>query len=115
MATADEVERFLSDLKTKLSVFGMNIIERKKNRETMAELEILNTNTFCIDEIKKLKAENYFRGPVKDTENQGLYWEFGTFIKSREIYIKINYGNENKPCLLISFHFAEFSISYPLA
>jgi hypothetical protein len=114
MASKDEVEQYLSDLKAKLSVFEMVIIERKKNQETLAELEIVNPKAFCIDEINKLTAKNYFRGPSADTENKGEFWEFGTLISKRQIYIKVNYGLTNKPCILISFHFAEFEMIFPL-
>ncbi len=93
----------------------MSIIERKKNRETMSELEVFNINSFCINEINKLTAANYYRGPVKDTEFTDEYWEFGTKITDKPIYIKINYGLTNKPCILISFHFAEFEMKFPLA
>ena len=93
----------------------MVILNRKKNQETFAELNILNTKSFCTSEINKLTASNYYKGPTPDTENKGDYWEFGTVINDKEIYIKINYGLTNKSCLLISFHFAEFRITYPFA
>jgi hypothetical protein len=115
MAGIDEVERFLSDLKIKISTFDMVIVERKKNHETLAKLEILGAKAFYINEINKLTAANYYKGPIPDTQNSGNYWEFGTEISSKEIYIKINYGLSGKPCILISFHFAEFTITYPFA
>lgn len=115
MATADEVERFLSDLKIKITTFEMVIERREKNLETLAELEILGSKSFYIDEINKLTYKNYFRGPFTDTQNSGEYWEFGTEISSKQIYIKINYGLTNKPCILISFHFAENEMKFPLA
>ena len=114
MARKDEVEQYLNDLKSKLSVFEMVIIERKKNQDTLAELEILNPKSFCINEINKLTYKNYFKGPSPDSENTGVFWEFGTTISGRQIYIKVNYGSTNKPCILISFHFAEFEMIFPL-
>jgi len=115
MAGKDEVEQFLNDLKTKLSIFDMIIIERDKNRQTMAELEILNPKSFCINEINKLTYKDYYKGPSPDSEYKGEYWEFGTTISGRQIYIKVNYGLTNKPCILISFHFAEFNMTFPMA
>lgn len=114
MATVDEVERYLSDLKTKITTFDMVIERREKNLETLLELEILSSKSFYIDEINKLTYKNYFRGPVTDTQNSGDYWEFGTEISSKQIYIKINYGLSGKPCILISFHFAEREMKFPL-
>ena len=109
--TKDEVEKYLSDLKQKIKTFNLVIMERKKNRVTLAELELVQSD--CKDYIDLLTAENYSTGPTKDTENEGEFWEFGTMIKEKEIYIKINYGKTNKPALCISFHFAEFEIMYP--
>lgn len=76
----------------------------------MSELEI--TQSDCKKYISKLKVENYFRGPVRDTEYGNEYWEFGINIKNKEVYIKINYGNLNKPVICISFHIAEHKIKY---
>jgi len=108
-----DIENFLNDLKAKSKVFGMVIINREKNRNTLAELEIGNSKVFCQSEIDKLTYKDYFNGPVADSEHKGEYWEFGTMIKNNEIYIKVNIGQFNKSCILISFHFSEFKISYP--
>lgn len=107
----NDVEKYLSDLKEKIKTFNLVIIERKKNRKTLAELELVQSD--CKDYVNKLTIKNYFRGPTDDTENEGEYWEFGTMIKEKEIYIKVNYGKTNKHVLCISFHFAEFEIKYP--
>jgi hypothetical protein len=114
MVTRDEVEGHLKEFIIKLSMYDMITIERKKNRETLAELEILHVKTFYIEELKKLMYLNYSEGPIPDTENSGEYWVFGTSISGREIYIKINYGLPKKPCILISFHFAEREMEFPL-
>jgi hypothetical protein len=107
----DDVEKYLNELKQKIRGLNLIILERDKNRKTLAELEIVQSD--CKDYIGELTCENYFMGPTADTENEGEFWEFGTMIKGREIYIKINYGKFNKPAICISFHFAEFEIQYP--
>lgn len=110
MIEDDEVENFLNDLKQKIKVHDLIFVNREKNQKTMAELEIYQSD--CKKHISKLKAENYIKGPVKDTQYGNEYWEFGIEIKSKEIYIKLNYGNMNKPVICISFHFAEHKIKY---
>ena len=110
MKKEHEVEQFLNDLKQKIKTFGMIIIEREKNRKTLTELEIYQSNIKT--NLSNLKAENYCKGPTKDSEHGGEFWEFGIEIKNREIYIKINYGNFNKPVICISFHFAEHKLKY---
>jgi len=110
MTKEDEVETFLNDLKQKIKVHDLIFTEREKNRKTMTELEIYQSD--CKKYISKLKVENYCKGPVKDSQYGNTYWEFGIEIKKREIYIKLNYGLLNKPVICISFHFAEHKIKY---
>jgi len=43
-----------------------------------------------------------------------LMWVFGTMIKGKEVYIKVSMGVENSQAVCISFHVAEFEMSYPL-
>lgn len=111
MPSEDDVEQYLRDLSQKIRTFDLIILERDKNRNTLAELELVQSN--CKDYIYELTSENYYRGPTKDTENEGEFWEFGTMIKNREVYVKVNYGKPDKPVICISFHFAEFEIIYP--
>ncbi|HMQ70463.1 MAG TPA: toxin [Ignavibacteria bacterium] len=105
-----EVENFLIDLKEKIKVYDLIFVEREKNQKTMAELEIFQSD--CKKYILHLKVENYLKGPVKDSQYGNEYWEFGIEIKGKEIYIKLNYGQLNKPVICISFHFAEHRIKY---
>ncbi len=106
-----EAEKFLKDIKQKIRQFDLIIIDRDKNRRTMSELEIYQSD--CKKLLLKLEVENYFKGPKKDSEYGNEYWEFGIDVKKREVYIKINYGHMNKPVICISFHFAEHKIRYP--
>lgn len=115
MPTPDDVEQYLRDFNTKLSVYDMIIIERDKNKATLALLEILHPKPFYIAEFKKLSYKNYYKGPTTDTEYQGEYWEFGTTISDNQIYIKINYGLPQKPCIMISFHQAQYKMIFPLS
>lgn len=110
MTKEDEVETFLNDLKQKIKVHDLIFVEREKNQKTMTELEIYQSD--CKKYISQLKIENYYKGPVKDSQYGNEYWEFGIEIKNKEIYIKLNYGHLNKPVICISFHFAEHKIKH---
>lgn len=110
MLKESDVENYLKDVKQKIKVYDLIIMERDKNRKTMSELEIYQSD--CKKFILRLKTENYFKGPVKDSENGNDYWEFGTEIKGKEIYIKLNYGKPGKQVICISFHIAEHKIKY---
>ncbi len=41
-------------------------------------------------------------------------WVFGKDVKGKEVYIKITLGKPNSHTICISFHKAEFPMSYPL-
>lgn len=113
--TKTDVQHFLDDFKTKLSVF--NIVyrsDRDKNLQALAGLEI--TGTERTELIKSLKAENYCAGPTKNElyKNHPDYWEFGLKIKNKEVYIKIEMGLPNSSVICISFHVAAHDLKYPL-
>jgi len=40
-------------------------------------------------------------------------WVFGKTVKNKEIYIKISLGKENTNAICISFHIAEYDLTYP--
>lgn len=110
MTSKTDVECFLDDLKQKVKVFDLIVVEREKKRETLAQLEMKQSD--CKEIINSLSLENYYRGPKKDSEYNGEYWEFGTDVSGMEVYIKINYGKPNRQVICISFHFAEHKIKY---
>jgi len=109
-----EVEEFLKELKEKIRFFEISFRLRGKNLQGLADLEI--KAPMRLECIMNLKAEDYYAGPKNDTYNPNLpdYYEFGIFIKGIEVYIKISKGLENKPVDCMSFHPAEFPMSYPL-
>jgi hypothetical protein len=63
-----------------------------------------------------LKVEDYYSGPNKDAHDPGRpdYYEFGIQVKGKEVYIKLSPGMPGKRADCMSFHIAEFPISYPL-
>ena len=113
MATKDEIEQFLSDFKQKLEFWGLYIrLDRKKNAETLAELELNFLKVKAI--LNELKINNYAQGPEEDIlyKNQDM-WIFGKNIKGKEVYIKITLGQLSDKVICISFHFSEHPMQYP--
>jgi hypothetical protein len=91
--TKEDVQQYLDDFKTKLSVFKIVYRDdRGKNLQALAELEI--TGSERTELIKSLKPEDYCAGPTKNQlyKNHPDYWEFGLEIKNKNIYIKIEMG-----------------------
>lgn len=110
----EDVQQFLEDFKTKLSVFKIVYRDdRDKNLQALAELEI--TGTERTELIKSLKAQDYCAGPTKNElyKNHPDYWEFGLDIKNKEVYIKIEMGLPNSSVICISFHVAAHDLKYP--
>lgn len=111
MTPIEEVSRFLADFKTKLDVYEVVYINREKNLQALADLDIRPfERTAC---LKNLAVENYYRGPHPDQAGISDLWEFGIQLKSKEVYIKIQLGVYNRPTVCISFHVAEFIMTYP--
>ena len=111
MATPAEVEAFLDTFKTKMEVFDVIFMERHKNLKALIDLEITRVSRTEI--LMELQVEDYYRGPTKDVDHGPDLWEFGRFLKKKEVYIKITIGMSNKPVIVISFHLAERAIEYP--
>lgn len=114
MATKQEVEQFLAQVKEKIKIFDVVFRPRNKNLDDLAELDI--TPIKRKEYLMNLKAENYYTGPHKDTYDTTRpdYHEFGIQIKGKEVYIKISPGRFNKAVDCMSFHLAERPMTYPL-
>lgn len=115
MSTKTEIADFLRRLKEKMNYIVPPVVykSRNKNSETLLQLDLIpdKRRKYLTD----LKLEDYLTGPNKDTYDTSMpdYYEFGIFIKSKEIYIKINLGKPNKPIFCYSFHIAEDETNYP--
>ena len=69
MATKEEVQRFLYQMKEKVKVFGIIYRDdRGKNAQTLVDLEI--TPKYRDTVIINLEVQDYSEGPVIDTLNQ---------------------------------------------
>lgn len=113
MATKEEIEHFLRDFKYKVGFWGLFIRSaRDKNFKTLTVLE------FRVEDVKKelneLSVLHYSEGPVKETLYNGAdMWIFGKIIQSKEVYIKISMGQPSDKAICISFHFSDYSMTYP--
>lgn len=114
MITRDEVERFLSEFHTKMRVFNVVFLDRETNAKTLAELEITASDREEV--LKEIKPEDYSEGPllVDALAFYGPMWVFGKDVKGREVYIKIALCKTSSTTVCISFHIAEYPMSYPL-
>lgn len=114
MATKEQVEHFLEEMRVKIKIKDIAFRPREKNIDALAELDIVPKQR--IDYLNRLNYQNYISGPLKDTfdPHKPDYYEFGMKIKGIDVYIKISLGLEGKRVDCMSFHKAEKPISYPL-
>lgn len=108
----EEVQRFLSDFKTKMKIFGVIFRDdRAKNFDTTTALELTISAKMKI--LESLSLEDYTGGPLEDKLNRiADMWVFGKEVKGREVYIKISIGRPGLQAICISFHFSEHPIKY---
>jgi hypothetical protein len=113
MVGKETVKHFLSGFKGKMNFWDVYFLDdRGKNLQTLAFLEIRPIDRKKI--LEKLEVIDYCQGPIKEKAYGGQdMWVFGTEIKKKEIYIKINMGWEGSKVLCISFHIAEHKMKYP--
>jgi len=109
----NEVKRFINDFKTKLKVYDIIFLDkRKKNTQALLDLEIAPAQREKI--IESIEVKDFVEGPIKD-EMYGMddMWVFGKLLKHKEVYIKISLGKPNQQVICISFHIAEYPLKYP--
>ena len=113
MTTQQEVDKFLNQFKVKLEIFGIIFRnDRGKNIQTLVDLNITELERLQI--VKTIEVTDFSEGPIVDTLNNGTdLWVFGKDVKGQEVYIKISMGLPNNRTICISFHIAEYPMSYP--
>ncbi len=113
MSLKQSVNAFLREFKVKLDVWGILFLDRAKNSQALADLEIFPIEREKI--LRNLKLEDYCEGPLEEKQWGGKeMWVFGKEVKSKEVYIKITLGTESDKVLCISFHIAEHPMKYKL-
>jgi hypothetical protein len=108
------VNSFLKEFKEIVtSGRGLFIIPRASNNATITMLGLTRKTVEL--EILSLSVVDYSSGPKSDRDRAGEVWIFGKAINEHEIYIKLKIVEieETKIAKCISFHEAEFSLTYP--
>jgi len=107
-----QVKLFLLQFK-ELAQNVFSFYKRQKTLDTIAQLGI--TIQQAKEEILGLTYEDYYMGPIPDTDSKkgGKYWEFGKLICGQEIFIKLKTVSEHSAAICFSFHVPERQIEYP--
>jgi hypothetical protein len=107
-----QVKLFLFQFK-EFAQNNFSFYPREESIDTIARLGI--TIPQAKNEILELTYENYYRGPIQDTDSRkrGEYWEFGRLICGKEIFIKLKTVSEYGAAICFSFHIPEKQIKYP--
>lgn len=113
MVSKHEVDHFLREFKEKMKIWDVLFRDdRGKNTQTLAELEIRPSDREKI--LRELVSTDYSEGPLDEKLYGGSdLWVFGKEIKHQGVYIKISMGFANDHVICISFHIAEYQMSFP--
>jgi len=113
-AKRGQIVNFLKEFK-KIATEGRGIdfISRRKNLDSLVKLGLTKRN--CKEEILSLSVAEYCGGPEPDKDRPGEIWEFGKLIGNREVYIKLKIAQVGKEKIAkcLSFHVAEYPLSFP--
>lgn len=111
---SDHVRKFLLEFKkAATSGSGVDLVPRKNTRPTLLKLGLTTRN---VEEILlSLSVADYCKGPEEDRDRPGEVWFFGKEIEGYEVYIKLKVANVSGRAIAkcISFHFAEYPLSFP--
>lgn len=114
MIDSESVNKFLDELKAKISINKIFILDdRGKNFQALLDLEITGKERLkCLGD---LEPTDYSEGPLKENFYGGKQemWVFGKEVKKKEVYIKITLGKIGNDAVCISFHIAEHPMKYP--
>ncbi len=95
----DELQKFLNTLESMTSLKIKRGKERCKNRRTIYELGISDTDAVSI--AKQVLYNDYYEGPLDDERGYpGDVWVFKKHHLNRILYIKFNLSRRE----IISFH-----------
>ena len=108
-----KISNFLREFKKWAAQSGIYVIPRVKNQQALADLGLTRKNRSDI--ILSLSVADYCRGPEPDRDKPGHIWEFGRIVGGKPVYIKLKIAETDggKIARCISFHAAEFPLSFP--
>lgn len=105
MASTEEIENALSDMRSAIEAGRFQPVPRRKNMYTLAMLGISWED--AKSELCGLTASDYFQGPEMDRDFPGtdLFWVFKKNIGGQVIYIKFKIVYlQDGGVKLVSFH-----------
>ncbi|BCD27129.1 MULTISPECIES: hypothetical protein [Bacillus] len=118
VASIQDIESVLQKTFNHIKEEKIHFEPRKKN------MDFINSNGISIEDalwhVEQLTYEEYYRGPSDEKDNRfppGDYWEFGIpedFCDlSMEVYVKIKELLHVDNMMCMSFHEAQYPITYP--
>jgi hypothetical protein len=115
MATAQEVESFLQELRVCVD-FGTPVQFRRTPKNVQGLIDLNMTEAQAIHRIKQLTPFDYCLGPEPDSDEDGKeIWVFGCVEGGVEVYVKLRLDTArpfSRP-VVRSFHPAEHPLAYP--
>lgn len=110
----EAVSQFLDEFKTKMKIWDVLFRDdRGKNTQTLIELELRPVERKAV--LETLETKDYSAGPLPEKlYGDAQMWVFGKVVKKKEVYIKITMGATGTSVVCISFHLAEYKMTYPL-
>jgi len=108
-----QIRDFLRSFKRIAAKSGIYVIPRDKNEQALAALELTRKNRFEI--IMSLSVLDYCSGPEPDRDKPGDIWEFGRIVEGKPVYIKLKIADADRGqiAICISFHAADFPLTFP--
>ena len=112
IATIEEINEFLIDVKLLITQGKVDFIPRPKNNLSKLGINIKIAKEIIVN----LTYKNYYKGPKEDDNPMfgGFIWEFGNNEETYQIYIKVKIKETSRGKLLsiMGFHKADFPIEY---
>lgn len=91
------------------------VVDREKNLQALIDLNMTKAERLAV--FLGISANDYVGGPEADldAERGGMVWVFGTEYEGIEIYVKLKLDifGRTKVAKCISFHKADYKMSYP--
>lgn len=113
LSSKEAVLAFLEVLKRAVAEFGLFVVPRSENNNTLKQLGLTKRNQEDI--IFSLTPADYVKGPEEDRDKPGEIWVFGKRVGKCLLYFKFKIMNATAlpRAKCISFHIAEEPMKFP--
>ena len=115
MATKKDVEGYLAEIASLIDSKRWVFVRREKNLLALQSAGM--TQAAAVGDVASLTFANYVRGPDQDHARPGQdCWCFGVDVVGTEFYVKLVVEEvpSGKRLKVLSFHEAEWPLTYPL-